>query len=264
MTYGARIFAAQRYRLSTLTVPSDLFVAIITGSKELHTATRALVAQQGQGVMIAQSTQWDVVNDPRGQRQYEALVLAFDDELVREFSERAAQTRTTVTSAQVIALDDTLIDALHRTLPGKRSTSSAVMRHRSLEVLLLLEEKGYRFTPSYEMRWPERIQRLIGQRMQADWTASAIAQTFHMSESTLRRRLADSGTTLAAIVRDVRLQTALGMLQTSDLSVGEVAQHCGWESHSRFTAAFQQRWGVAPSVVRARMKESAQDLTDKG
>jgi transcriptional regulator GlxA family with amidase domain len=54
------------------------------------------------------------------------------------------------------------------------------------------------------------------------------------------------------------------MLQTSDLSVGEVAQHCGWESHSRFTAAFQQRWGVAPSVVRARMKESAQDLTDKG
>ena len=86
---------------------------------------------------------------------------------------------------------------------------------------------------------------------------------FHMSESSLRRRLQDGQQTLAALVRDARLQVALGMLQTSALSVGEVAQCCGWASHSRFTAAFQQRWGVSPSVVRARMKESAQELTDQ-
>ncbi|PUE11092.1 hypothetical protein B9Z51_01850 [Limnohabitans sp. T6-5] len=265
MSSGARIFAARRYRLSTLTVPNDLFVAVITGSKELHTPTHRITARQGQAVLIARGTQWDVVNDPHGQPQYEALVLAFDDALVHEFHERAqAHSTSIVTSAQVIALDDALIETLQRTLPGKHTPSMAVMRHRSQETLLLLEEKGHRFAPPHELSWVERIQHLIGQRMDADWNVRAIAQAFHMSESTLRRRLADSDTTLAAIVRDIRLQTALGLLQASDLSVGEVAQRCGWESHSRFTAAFQQRWGVAPSVVRARLKETAQDLADKG
>lgn len=265
MTHGARIFAAQRYRLSTLTVPCDLIVAVTAGRKELHTHSRSITAQQGQAVLIARGTQWDVVNDPHGQQQYEALILAFDDVLMREFSERK-QTRVmpAVASAQAIALDEALIEALQRTLPGQRKASAAVMHHRSLEVLLLLEEKGHCFAPPQELSWTERIQRLIGQRLDADWNVRTIAQAFHMSESTLRRRLADSGSTLAALVRDVRLQTALGMLQTSELSVGEVAQRCGWESHSRFTAAFQQRWGVAPSVVRARMKERAQDLADKG
>jgi AraC-like DNA-binding protein len=265
MSQGARIFAAQRYRLSTLTVPCNLIVAVTAGLKELHTHSRSITAPKGQAVLIARGTQWDVVNDPHGQHQYEALVLAFDDVLVREFRERT-QTRTTpaVASAEAIALDDGLIEALQRTLPGKLTPSPAVMRHRNLEVLLLLEEKGYCFAPTHELSWIERIQRLIGQRIDADWSVNSIAQAFYMSESTLRRRLADSGITLAAVVRDVRLQTALGLLQTSQLSVGEVAQRCGWESHSRFTAAFQQRWGVAPSVVRARMKENAQDLADKG
>jgi AraC-like DNA-binding protein len=265
MSQGACIFAAQRYRLSTLTVPSDLIVAVTAGRKELHTDSRSITAGQGQAVLIARGTQWDVVNDPHGQYQYEALVLAFDDVLVREFTERKSTGLTpVVASAQVVALDGALMEALQRTLPSKNTPSAAVMRHRSLEVLLLLEEKGYCFAPAEALSWTERIQRLIGQSVGANWSASTIAQAFHMSESTLRRRLADSDTTLAALVRDVRLQTALGMLQSSALSVGEVAQRCGWESHSRFTAAFQQRWGVAPSVVRARMKEGAQDLADKG
>jgi AraC-like DNA-binding protein len=265
VTTGARIYAAQRYRLSTLTVPCDLIVAVTTGRKELHTTSRSITTGSGQAVLIARGTQWDVVNDPHGHQQYEALVLGFDDVLMREFSERALTHATpNIASAQVIALDEALMEALQRTLPGQRTPSAAVMHHRSLEVLLLLQEKGHCFAPPQELSWIERIQRLIGQRINADWSVSTIAQAFHMSESTLRRRLADSNITLAATVRDIRLQAALGMLQTSELSVGEVAQRCGWESHSRFTSAFQQRWGVAPSVVRARMKEIAQDLTDKG
>jgi AraC-like DNA-binding protein len=82
-----------------------------------------------------------------------------------------------------------------------------------------------------------------------------------MSESTLRRRLDGSDMTLAALVKDVRLELALNLLQTTRQSIGDVAQQCGWQSHSRFTAAFQERWGVPPSVVRARLKDDAQELT---
>lgn len=128
----------------------------------------------------------------------------------------------------------------------------------------MLAEKGWCFAPAQAMSWAERIQRMVCQRPGEAWTVAAVANAFHMSESSLRRRLVDSQQTLAALVREARLQVALGMLQTTDMSIGEVAQCCGWASHSRFTAAFQQRWNVPPSVVRARMKEDAQDLTDLG
>lgn len=264
MSQGARVFAAQRYRLSTLTVPNDLLVAVVTGRKVLHASGRIITAEQGHGVMIARGTQWDVVNDPNGQRQYEAWVLAFDDELVKEFHQRHAEGGPTVHSATVLALPPALTEALARTLPISQPASAAVLRHRSLEVMLMLAELGWRFAPPQALNWAERIQRRVSQRPDADWNVATLAQAFHLSESSLRRRLEGSPHTLAALVRDARLQVALGLLQTTDLSVGEVAQRCGWASHSRFTAAFQERWGVAPSVVRARMKESAQELTDPG
>ena len=78
-----------------------------------------------------------------------------------------------------------------------------------------------------------------------------------MSPSTLQRRLAESGATLAAMVREVRLEIALGLLQTTELPIGEIALRCGWQSHSRFSANFQERWGVAPSVVKARTQLEA-------
>lgn len=264
MPHAARVFAAQRYRLSTLTLQDDQLVAVVAGRKVLHTPSHTLNAQAGQGVLIARGTQWDVVNDPNGQRQYEAVVLAFDDALVREFNHQLAGNTQALRSAQVIAMDGELTEALQRTLPNDRPTSSALQRHRTLEVLLMLAEKGWHFASAQEQSWTERIQRLISQRPDADWSVTAIAQVFCMSESSLRRRLQEADQTLAALVRDVRLQTALDLLQTTELTVGEVAQRCGWTSHSRFTAAFQQRWNVAPSVVRSRMKDYAQDLTDPG
>ncbi|WP_420851626.1 helix-turn-helix transcriptional regulator [Propionivibrio soli] len=102
------------------------------------------------------------------------------------------------------------------------------------------------------------------QRPHAEWNANTLASAFNVSESTLRRRVEGCGNTLARLVREVRLETALSLLQTTELPVGEVAQRCGWDSHSRFSAAFQERWSVAPIVVRARLKESAQALTENG
>lgn len=41
------------------------------------------------------------------------------------------------------------------------------------------------------------------------------------------------------------------LLQTRQLLVGEVVQHCGYESHSRFSAVFRSRYGFLPSHLRS-------------
>ncbi|GLQ96982.1 helix-turn-helix transcriptional regulator [Dyella mobilis] len=267
LQYGARIVAAQRYRISTLTVRDDLFIAVLRGRKILQTTDSALNAGHPQGMLIARGTQWDVINDPEEHHHYEALALSFSGTLIQEFSASSmADTAATVKTAQTLPVDEELLEAMQRTLPASsgQKISAPLLHHRITEVLLLLGERGWRFEPGQALSWPDKVRRLVAQRPHGDWNVAVLADLFHLSESTLRRRLESSGITLAALVREVRLETALSMLQTTEWPVGEVAQRCGWDSHSRFTAIFQQRWGVAPSVVRARMKENAQSLTEAG
>lgn len=266
LPYGARIIATDAYTLRTLTIRDDAFIAVTAGVKRLHRPGAALEIGEGQGVAIARGTQWDVTNDPRDRRAYRALAVAFPAPLLREFAAEAPTDLPAATSAQVLAVDEELRDALQRILPPAepRPLASRLHRHRLIEVLLLLAQRGCRFAAAEELSWPERVRRLVAQRPHADWDVPALAAAFHASESTLRRRLDGSGVTLAALVREVRLETALGLLQTTGLPVGEVAQQCGWQSHSRFSAAFQERWGVPPSLVRANLKEDAQGLTESG
>lgn len=252
MSVGVRIFAAQRYRLSTLTLRSEALILVLKGRKSLHAPGQRFDAGPGQAVLIARGSQWDVVNDPRGQGRYEALVLAFDDEMVRDVEALAhTKANAALVGARVVAVDSELDGAVRRCLPAPNAQlSDALMRHRAKEVLLLLAERGHRLVSTLGLDWGERVRRLVSQRPDADWNVAALADAFHLSESTLRRRLQSEDLSLAALVREVRLETALGLLQTSALSVGEVAQRCGWASHSRFSAAFRARWGVPPSVVR--------------
>lgn len=264
---GARVIAVQRYRIRTLAIHQHFFVAIVLGRKGLYTDADSIEAVPSEGLLVAGGTQWDVVNDPDGQHRYETIALTPGDEILREFDKLpVAADALPVTSAHRLRVDDELMDAMRRTLPpsGDRPMSDALLRHRIMEVLILLAERGWRFVPGEALDWPERIRRLVAQRPHGEWNVAALAASFHVSESTLRRRLESSDITLAALVREVRLETALGMLQTTAWPVSEVAHRCGWDSHSRFSAAFQQRWGVAPSVVRSRLKETAQPMTENG
>jgi transcriptional regulator GlxA family with amidase domain len=43
---------------------------------------------------------------------------------------------------------------------------------------------------------------------------------------------------------------AMSLLQGTSLQVSEIALRCGYDSHSRFTAAFRQRFGYPPSHLR--------------
>lgn len=262
---GARILATQSYRLTTLTIRQHLLVGVQAGRKELHSAHGQVVAKPGQALLVAQNTQWDVINDPAGDLRYEAIVLSFDDALVRENLPCALEAGAQAVHAnQLITLDEELLGAMQRTLPAQSGQpgSARIQHHRLLEVLILLAERGLYFAPASEMDWSERIRQLVWQQPGAEWNVPVLAERFHLSESSLRRRLDGYGTSVAAVVREARLERALELLQTTATPVGEVARLCGWDSHSRFSAVFQERWGVSPSVVRARLKESAQELTE--
>lgn len=254
----SRITASRCHRIKTLTVRENLLVVVQQGRKTLIAPAGGLEAGRGDALLMARGTQWDVINDPAGTSRYVAWVLVFDDELVRGLEPQLAAGASCVAPACRLAMDEELLEAVRRAagFQQARPVSDALGRHRLMEVLLLLAERNHRFAPVGQPGWDERVRRLVAQRPQADWSVDALAGAFNVSASTLRRRIGGSGETLAALVREVRLETGLALLQGTRLSIREVALRCGWESHSRFSAAFQERWGFAPSVMRQRLTQN--------
>jgi AraC-like DNA-binding protein len=79
-----------------------------------------------------------------------------------------------------------------------------------------------------------------------------VARELRMSPRTLKRKLADHGTTFTAIRDDVRRQRALLLLDNRNLSIGEIAAKLGYSELPNFTRAFRKWTGVTPIAYRER------------
>lgn len=89
---------------------------------------------------------------------------------------------------------------------------------------------------------------------QGDIGLVELARAMRMSPRTLKRRLADHGTTFSAIRDDVRRQRALLLLDNRALSIGEVAAKLGYSELPNFTRAFRKWTGRTPLAYRERSK----------
>lgn len=78
------------------------------------------------------------------------------------------------------------------------------------------------------------------------------AKQLHVSPRTLKRKLADEGTTFSAIRDDVRRQRALLLLGDRRLAIGEIAARLGYTELPNFTRAFRKWTGMTPAGYRDR------------
>lgn len=238
----------------TVTVRDDVVGWVLSGRKRLCTPGGETPFAAGQIFIMARGTQWDVINEPVAGGCYEARLMGFAPQTVERFHDRFGQFAATpaVQGCASAQADDAFVAAFAHAaaallVPG---VSDAVREHRAIEILLLLAERGIVFARLNELRWADRVHRLVSQRPNATWSVDELARAFHLSQSTLQRRLSEEGATAKQCVREARMASAMALLQGGDLQVSEIAALCGYDSHSRFTAAFRQRFGYAPSHMR--------------
>lgn len=88
---------------------------------------------------------------------------------------------------------------------------------------------------------------------------TSVAAALGMSPRTLRRRLADEGTSYQRLLGDVRVELAERMLATGLLSVEDVAIRLGYAEASSFIHAFRRLTGTTPhqASVASRTRTSA-------
>jgi AraC-like DNA-binding protein len=83
----------------------------------------------------------------------------------------------------------------------------------------------------------------------------AVAATLKMTDRTLRRHLADEGTSFSAIADQVRYSMATQQLQRPQVSVEQVAAVTGFSDPANFRRAFLRWTGMTPARFRRVQQE---------
>jgi AraC-like DNA-binding protein len=99
-----------------------------------------------------------------------------------------------------------------------------------------------------------RVRAAIAAQAQPAVSVVAVARELHMSPRTLKRRLAEDGTTFSAIRDDLHRQRALLLLDDRTLSIGEIASRLGYSELPNFTRAFRKWTGMTPAAFRERAR----------
>lgn len=139
-----------------------------------------------------------------------------------------------------------VFDASVLELPLKHADPAAMQlarRQCDRELAALAEGEGF----------VGRVRRDIAVREErAPASVEAVARSLGVSTRTLKRRLAEHGTSFTEVTDGVRRQRALLLLDDRRLSVGEVADRLYYSDVANFTRAFRRWTGTTPAMFRAR------------
>jgi AraC-like DNA-binding protein len=91
---------------------------------------------------------------------------------------------------------------------------------------------------------------LVGYMASGDVSMASVARRLGMSTATLRRRLAEEGTTHSALLDDVRKELAFSYLKRPELAVNEVAFLLRFSDPAAFHRAFKRWTGTTPQAFR--------------
>ena len=83
------------------------------------------------------------------------------------------------------------------------------------------------------------------------------APKLHLSVSTLKRRLAEAGTSFRALREAVLQDRALLLLGDRSLSLESIAGRLGYSDLANFSHAFKRWTGTSPGLFRRRACEAA-------
>lgn len=244
-------------RFSRIVVDSPTLIVLRQGTKLLQSAEGQWTVRAGEAVAIAGGQTFDVTNRLSERGTYEARWLIWDPAIVERSQKSAGDGRGIAGAEMISKLDAPFSSAFDRALEAISDTQAIpddVAEHRLAEVLVWLAHRGPRFPAAETLTLAMKLRRLLGGALAERWTAALAAKHLAMSEATLRRGLAAEGTSFGDILADVRMSSAMVLLQSTDQAVNRIALDVGYESASRFAIRFRERFGFPPTAIRGHAR----------
>lgn len=180
------------------------------------------------------------------------------EELIRRM---AADSRLSAIPIVVLSAKDTTDERLQLLRVGiidyiTKPFNAAELRLK-IENLMRFYQRRQSFTPEVseadiagEISLPEKVKNYVLDNIDdTRLSASALADAFAMSERSFYRKIEkESGMTPAAFIREVRLQYAARLVESStDIRLNELAWKIGYKSADTFKRNYVERFGVSPA-----------------
>jgi len=225
-------------------------VMVISGRKIIRDGQSEISINAGSAVLLPTGCDFDITNEVGTNGLYQAQVVYFDQATlpttaVSKTKAVEAVTDLGKTSAELARAMDAAVAAIEN-----ESLPIEIAGHRLGEVLLWVQAAGFTMIRPRTQNLLNQVRKILSTDPSAKWSSTELARELAVSEATLRRKLAKAGTTLTDIAIDVRMNTALAMLQTSEENITGIAMAVGYDSPSRFALRFRDRFGVSPSDFR--------------
>lgn len=99
-------------------------------------------------------------------------------------------------------------------------------------------------------RFIRQVRDLIYQEQAGFRNVEQVAADLFMSERTLKRQLAQEGTTFSDILEDIRRQKAITLLQSDEQSLERIGEKLGYSDVANFNRAFKRWTGTTPGQYR--------------
>lgn len=126
-----------------------------------------------------------------------------------------------------------------------------------LELLLVLsqmETSREKQLTEYRAEQVEIIRQIHDQltdHLEQRFSIESLSRQYLMNPTTLKQLFkAVYGTSIAAHIREHRIAYAARLLQSSELSIAEIAQKVGYDSQSRFSSVFKEKYHMLPKEYR--------------
>ena len=251
---AATLLQASRLLLRRLRTNMPSLIFVEGGSKILEGAGERIVVGAGGGVALAGQHDFDITNEPSGDGPYRARTLIIAPALLPADLPR---TRSIAVIAPLPTPSAGLREAFERAfaaIEAGEALPATIAASRVREVLLWLAEAGYAFALPHPPGLVDRVRDLLGAEPARAWRSEVIASRLGVSEATLRRKLAAGGTAFSEVLADIRMSTALFLLQSTDRPVTVIAGDVGYDSPSRFAARFRARFDFSPSDIRGQRR----------
>ncbi|MBB5576572.1 MULTISPECIES: helix-turn-helix domain-containing protein [Rhizobium] len=251
---GALIRQGGRACFYRLVNTNPLLIQVQSGTKIVTANDKPLRLDAGAYGLLPDYQPLTMENIPKAPQQYQTIALSVPRQLFEDAYARMGS--VAVPSMPLPARSSNMPDEAAALFeyccqPGNLTRlPSAIARARLMELITWFALCGAVLGQSSSPRLEDRLRQMIETDPAFDWTLRHAAHAFNMSEATLRRKLAAENTSFSEILSDTRMNRALGLVQTTALSMAQVALEVGYHSPSQFAARFKERFGVSPRHVR--------------
>lgn len=256
----AHVVQGNALRITRAHLDRTAFILVDRGIKSVSCAScKPVRAEPGQAILLHGGQTVDFTNTIESGGVYEARWLLFENALILdEGYQREARKLSGGTDKPAFArVIRRMAPAFRTSFETARAALSphelpdAIARMRVLEVMYWLLEHGMALRPQNgQPGVAARIRHLVSGKLEHEWSCGFVGEQLSMSQATLRRRLSSEGTSLTELLVDIRMAAALAMLQATTRPVADIALSVGYESPSRFSVRFRERFGFPPSAVR--------------